>query len=110
MTTYTYTANLLEHHAIPDKGILSRTIRNDDQVKTVFFGFAAGEELSEHTASMPANLYFIQGDADLVLGEDPLEAHAGTWVHMEPGCKHAIRAKTPMAMILTLVKPPKKEA
>jgi quercetin dioxygenase-like cupin family protein len=109
MANYTYTADLLEHHAVPESGILSRTIRNDDQVKTVFFGFAAGEELSEHTASMPANLYFIQGDADLVLGEDPLEAHAGTWVHMDANLSHTIRAKTPVAMILTLIKPPKRD-
>jgi hypothetical protein len=37
----------------PDKGILSRTLFNDERFKVVLFGFAQGEELSEHTASMP---------------------------------------------------------
>jgi len=30
----------------------------------VVFGFAQGEELSEHTASMPAVLHFLQGEAN----------------------------------------------
>jgi len=45
----------------PGKGILSRTLFNDDRLKVVGFGFAQGEELSEHTASMPAILLFLQG-------------------------------------------------
>jgi len=37
----------------PAKGILSRTLFNDEKLKVVLFGFAQGEELSEHTASIP---------------------------------------------------------
>ncbi len=41
---------------------------------SVLFGFAQGEELSEHTASMPAVLHFLQGEAKLTLGDDTVEA------------------------------------
>ncbi len=37
----------------PGDGILTRTLFNDDHVKAVIFGFGQGEELSEHTPSMP---------------------------------------------------------
>ena len=61
MTTYTHISDLAKEAQPPEKGILSRTIFNDEKIKAVIFGFGQGEELSEHTASMPAILQFIQG-------------------------------------------------
>jgi quercetin dioxygenase-like cupin family protein len=73
-------------------------------VKAVIFGFGQGEELSEHTASMPAILHFISGDATLTLGEDTVEAQAGTWIHMAPNLKHSVKTKSPVVMLLLLLK------
>ena len=75
----------------------------DDQVKAILFGFAAGQELSEHTASQPAVLHFLQGEAELTLGDDEMEAQAGTWVHMPPNLAHSVVAKTPVVMLLLLM-------
>jgi quercetin dioxygenase-like cupin family protein len=88
----------------PEKGILSRTVFNDDRLKAVLFGFAAGEELSEHTSSMPAILHFLQGETKLTLDNDTLETKPGAWVHMPSGMRHAIQAKTPSVMLLLLMK------
>ena len=38
------------------------------------------------------------------LGDDTLEASPGTWVHMSAGLKHSIQAKTPVVMLLLLLK------
>jgi len=70
----------------------------------VIFGFGQGEELSEHTASMPAILQFIQGEATVALGDDKHEAKPGTWVQMATGLRHSIQAKTPVVMLLLLLK------
>ena len=83
---------------------LSRTLHNDDRLKAVLFGFAQGEELSEHTASMPAVLHFLQGEAKLTLDDAALDAKLGTWVHMAKGLRHSIQAKTPVVMLLLLLK------
>jgi quercetin dioxygenase-like cupin family protein len=104
MTAYTHILDLAKEAQPPDKGILSRTLYNDDRLKAVIFGFAQGEELSEHTASMPAILQFIQGEAAVTLGDDKHEAKAGTWVHMPTGQRHSIQAKTPVVMLLLLMK------
>ena len=101
---YTHFLDLAKETQPPDKGILSRTLFNDDRLKVVLFGFGQGEELSEHTASMPAVLHFLQGDASLTLDEDSLEAKPGTWVHMPKGMRHSIQAKTPVVMLLLLMK------
>ena len=106
MTTYTHINDLVKEAQPPEKGILSRTVFNDEKVKAVIFGFGQGEELSEHTASMPAILHFLQGEAMLTLGDDQHEANAGTWVHMPMGMRHSIQAKTPVVMLLLLIKEP----
>jgi len=77
---------------------------NDDRLKAVSLGFAQGEELSEHTASMPAVLHFLLGEAKLTLGDDNLDATQGTWVHMPAGLRHSIQAKTPVIMLFLLLK------
>jgi len=101
---YTHFSDLEKEAQPPDKGILSRTLFNDDRLKVVLFGFAQAEELSEHTASMPAVLHFLQGQAKLTLADDTLDATPGTWVHMPAGLRHSIQAKTPVVMLLLLLK------
>ncbi len=101
---FTHCCEVNDPAAIPTKGTLSRTLHNDEFSKTVWFGFAAGEELSEHTASMPATLYFIHGAARLTLDGEKKEAHAGTWVHMPAHLRHSLSARTPVIMLLTLIK------
>ena len=103
MSNYMYVADLTAQD-IPADGILSRTIYNDDHVKVVLFGFGTGQELSEHTASMPAILQIVQGEAQLGLGDDSIEARAGAWVHMPAQLRHSVRAKTPVVMLLVLLK------
>jgi quercetin dioxygenase-like cupin family protein len=105
MSTYKYVADLpSEMVTIPADSIISRSLHEDDQVKIILFGFAPGQELSEHTASVPASLYFVQGEADLTLGADAMTAQTGTWVHMPPKLPHSIHAKTPVLMLLQMFK------
>ncbi len=104
-TDYTYLSNLSDLLPdIPADSILSRTFYTDDHVKVMLFGFAAGQELSEHTASQPAILHFLEGEAHLTLGDDTMDAGPGTWVHMPPQLSHSILAKTPVVMLLLLFK------
>jgi quercetin dioxygenase-like cupin family protein len=101
---YTYFANLTEQiPEIPSDSILSRTIFDDKATKVILFAFAAGQELSEHTASRTAILHFIQGEADLTLGEDHRSAQAGTWVQMPARLPHSVVAKSPVLMLLIML-------
>lgn len=49
-------------------------------------------------------LFFVKGEASVGLGDDVQEAQAGTWVHMPASLKHSIKAKTPVVMLLILLK------
>ncbi len=102
--SFTHIVDLAKEVEPPADGILTRTLFNNDHVKAVIFGFGQGEELSEHTASMPAILHFLKGEATLTLGEETVAAQPETWIHMEPNVKHSVKTKTPVIMLLLLLK------
>jgi len=91
---------------MPSDGILSRTILDNASVRFVLFYFAAGQELSEHTAALPTIIHILAGRARLKLGHDEKEAHAGVVAYMPAGLHHAISAQTPVVMLLQLIKGP----
>ena len=103
-TAFTHIVNIANEAEPPEDGILTRTIFNDEQFKAVVFGFAQGEELSEHTASVPAILHFLRGEARLTLGDETFDAQSGTWVHMQASLAHSIYANTPVVMLLLMLK------
>jgi quercetin dioxygenase-like cupin family protein len=104
MTLYTLVEDIQAEVPMPDNGVLSRTVFNDESLKIVAFGFSAGQELSPHTAPMAAVLHFLKGEAELTLGSEKKSARAGSLVHMSPGLSHGIVAKTPVVMLLFMLK------
>lgn len=103
-TPFFHVADLLAQLPdIPPDSIVSRTFYSDQSLKAILFGFAAGQELSEHTAARPAILHFLQGQARLTLGDHATTAAPGTWVHMQPHLPHSIHAETVVVMLLYLV-------
>jgi quercetin dioxygenase-like cupin family protein len=95
----------LLHDIAPDS-IVSRTFYQDDQVKAILFGFAPGQELSEHTAAVPAAIQIVQGEATVTLGSDTYEAGPGAWAHMDARLPHSITAKTTVIMLLWMFQRP----
>lgn len=103
---YIFHEDFTAHAPMPENGILSRTIQNDERSKVIQFVFAPGQELSAHTAPMPAMLYFASGDATLTLGGDRKEVSAGAFAWMPPRLEHSIQAKTETVMMLVMMKNP----
>lgn len=100
---YTYFENLnTAIEVIPTESIVSRTISRDGGMKTIIFAFDTGQELSQHTASVPAIIQILQGEADLVVGGDAFNAVPGTWVRMDANVPHSVTARTPLIMLLIM--------
>jgi quercetin dioxygenase-like cupin family protein len=104
MQAFTWIPDLAQEVTAPPDGIVSRAIFQDDRLRVVAFGFGAGQELSEHTATKDAMLYFVVGDAQVGLGDSTRDARAGTWIHMPANLKHSIKANSPTVMLLVLLK------
>ena len=101
---YSFVPNLNEIiQEIPPDTIISREVFRDGQLKAILFGFAPGQELSEHTASRPALLHFLQGEAQVTLGKDQFMVKAGAWAHMPAHLPHSINALSPTVMLLLMI-------
>lgn len=104
MTDYTFIADVLgKTLEVPPETIISRSVFRDGGLNVTLFRFAAGQELTEHTAARPAVLYFVEGRARLTLGTDEHQADKGSWVHMPAHLPHSIFAETEVTMLLLLL-------
>jgi quercetin dioxygenase-like cupin family protein len=103
---YTFIADLTAEVDIPAEGTLSRAVYKDDAVRLVLFGFDTGQELTEHTASVPAIVQVISGRMTATVGEDTVELLPGSWLHMAPHLPHSVHATEPSVMLLTMLRTP----
>ncbi len=103
MPGYEVIESLTKSVDIPKDGTLSRTIHRDDHVKIVLFGFAGGQELSQHTASVPAIIEIVLGDVRVTLDGEEKELSSGSWIFMEANLPHAVYARTDAVMLLTML-------
>ena len=106
MSIYTYVLDIDDLLTeIPADSIVSREVMTADGVKAILFGFAPGQELSEHTASRPAVLHFLGGEAKLTLAGDSMTVKPGALIHMPANMPHSVYAEDEVTMLLYLLTP-----
>lgn len=84
--------------------VVSRALAKASGGSVTLFAFDVGQELSEHTAPFDALVEVLDGEVDLTIGGQPVPARAGESVLMPAGVPHALRARTPFKMLLTMVR------
>ena len=94
--------------AITPDSIVSRTVYQGPTLRIIIFGFAAGQELSEHTSSKEAVLHFLRGAAAVTLGKaadggETVAAQPGTVIRMQPGLPHTVVAESDTLMLLSMM-------
>jgi quercetin dioxygenase-like cupin family protein len=99
---YLVIESLLNEVDVPKDGTLSRTLHQNDRVKVVVMGLSGGQELAQHTAAVPVMLEIVRGEARVTLDGEEKELSAGSWVFMEAKLPHAVYARTPIVMLLTM--------
>jgi quercetin dioxygenase-like cupin family protein len=87
-----------------DNGIVSRTLLRTNQGRVVLFGFAEGQELTEHTSTQHVLVQVLSGECDFSLAGRPQVLKAGDLLYMPPSLPHALKARTRFSMLLTLFK------
>ncbi|MCL6525686.1 MAG: cupin domain-containing protein [Thermaceae bacterium] len=97
---YRYILDLQQEATVQAKEVVSRLLHHEGGVRTRIFAFDAGQELAAHSAAHPAILQILSGQGRLKLGEAEHEAKPGTWVYMPAGLVHAIRAESPLTLLL----------
>ena len=86
-------------------GIVSRTLLRTENSRTVLFGFAEGQELTEHTSTQHALIQILSGGCEFSLASVPHRLKAGDVLYMPPDLPHAVKATEQFSMLLTLTRP-----
>lgn len=85
--------------------IVSRTLFRGSNSRAVLFGFAEGQELTEHTSTQQALIQILSGECEFFLSGKPHNLKAGDLLYMPPNLPHAVKATKQFSMLLTLMKP-----
>jgi quercetin dioxygenase-like cupin family protein len=86
-------------------GIVSRTLLRTPGARVVLFGFAEGQELTEHTSTQHALIQALSGECEFSLSGKPHHLKAGDLLYMPPNAPHALKATKQFSMLLTLFRP-----
>jgi quercetin dioxygenase-like cupin family protein len=97
-------ADLNTEVEIPADGTLSRVLSNEGQVRLVLFAFDRGQELTEHSSSLPAIVQVISGTLTVEAGGERHRLTPQSWLYLEPGESHSVFADEPARMLLTLIR------
>jgi quercetin dioxygenase-like cupin family protein len=87
-----------------DGAVVSRTLINQKTGTVTLFAFAAGQELSEHTAPYDALVQVLDGETEISIGGQPFHLTAGDAIIMPANDPHAVKALTPFKMMLTMIR------
>jgi quercetin dioxygenase-like cupin family protein len=84
--------------------VVSRTIARSRGGTLTLFAFDAGQELSEHVSPFDAFVSVLDGRVELTIGGERVDASAGETVRMPAGVPHAVHAREPFKMLLTMIR------
>jgi len=85
-------------------GIASRILSKTSGGSVTLFAFDEGEVLSEHTAPFDALVIVLEGELALTIGGQPVVAPTGAIVRMPASVPHALEARTPVRMLLVMLR------
>ncbi len=90
--------------AYQDGAIVSRTLLKRTAGTVTVFAFDQGQGLSEHTAPFDALAHVLDGEADIIIAGTPHQLSAGEMILMPANQPHALMARTPFKMLLTMIR------
>lgn len=100
----TQATRLTELADYQDGAVVSRTLIKRSAGTVTFFAFAAGEELSEHTAPYDALVEVVEGEAEVTVAGQTQRMVAGQAIILPANEPHALRAKQRFKMLLTMIR------
>ncbi len=87
---------------VAEGGIVSKTLVENAHHKLVHFTFAPGQELSEHTASVPAVIHVLAARARCAWAATSTGRSPAVCSTCRPGCRHAVHADGELVFLLTM--------
>ena len=84
--------------------IVSRALVQKPVGSITLFAFDAGQGLNEHTAPYDAYVQILDGEGELVIGGQVVNAKSGETILMPANVPHALNARQRFKMLLTMIR------
>jgi quercetin dioxygenase-like cupin family protein len=97
-------ADLATELPVTPSATTSRVVIANDVVRVVAFAFDAGEELTEHTSTMPVVVQVLRGRLRFGVAGQQHELAAGDAVYLAPDEPHSLEALEPALVSLVMVR------
>ena len=86
--------------------IVSKVLAKSAVGNVTLFSFAAGQELSEHTAPFEALIYVLDGVAEVGIAAEHHRVNRGELIRLPPAVPHWVKAVQPFKMMLIMLRDP----
>ncbi len=99
-------ARVLEMESLVDyqEGrVISRTLAQGRAMSVTLFAFAKGEEISTHSSSGDAMVYLLDGEAEVVVGQEKFILNKGQTIVMPANVPHGLTATEKFKMLLIVI-------
>ncbi|MBK9738799.1 MAG: cupin domain-containing protein [Actinobacteria bacterium] len=103
--TMTDLADVASLVAVAEDSTVSRTVLKGEGTRLVLFAFDTGQELTEHTASVPVLLQTLVGHVEITADGRTVDLRPGDVIHLGARLPHAVVAKEPSRLLLTMLDP-----
>jgi quercetin dioxygenase-like cupin family protein len=97
---------LVDLVAYQKDAIVSKVLTKSKAGNVTLFAFAAGQELSEHSAPFEALIQILDGAAEIGVGGNRFHADTGCLVRLPANIPHWVRADEPMKIMLIMLRHP----
>lgn len=106
MSSLSTPTRLVDLVATQPGAVVSQSLLKSPGGNVTLFAFDAGEGLSEHTAPYDALLLLLDGHATVTVGGVEHEMTAGETLVLPANIPHALLARSPFKMLLTMLRAP----
>ncbi len=90
--------------SVQEGAVVSRTLVDRPVGTVTAFAFDGGQALSEHSAPYDALVQVVEGELEISIGGESHTVTSGRWLLMPADIPHALEAKEPSVMLLTMIR------
>ena len=95
---------LIESTNYSENSVVSKMIYKSEHTILTVFALDQGQSIAEHTTPFDALVQILEGEAEITIADKKTLFKNGESIIMPANTPHALYAKTPYKMLLTMMK------
>ena len=101
--------NALNLKSFDEKKFNPKAIYQSDQIRVILAYFKKGQFIPVHTPNIDVILCILEGEAEVVAGEERIQTKVNDLVVVPKGVKRGVRALTDLTVLHVVQPPPSEE-